>query len=87
MRSSQSHRGGGPEAQTFEAAAMIAPLHICENKAVQGGAVIGPFAAALLQRGRAVRNPRLCPHCRARLAGDALIDRGHAGIYCGRCDD
>ena len=50
------------------------------------GEVVSPFTAALLQRGRALRSPRMCPHCRTRLMpGEELIDLRHHGIRCEHC--
>ena len=56
-----------------------------DTGAVRGHEVVGSFAAALLQRGRALRSPALCPHCKSQLNGEALIDLGPHGIWCAHC--
>ena len=55
------------------------------GKLLSDGDLISPFAAALLQRGRYLRNRYQCPHCKASLLGEDVIDLGHRGIYCPRC--
>jgi len=55
------------------------------SRQLSGDDIIGPFAAALLQHTRLGRNPNRCPHCKALLNGEDVIDLGYKGIYCPRC--
>lgn len=55
------------------------------SKSLSGGDLLSPFAAALLQRGRYLRNRYQCPRCKVRLLGEDIIDLEHKGIYCSRC--
>ena len=56
------------------------------SRSLSGGDLIHPFTSALLQRGRHLRNPSLCPHCRQRLwNGNEIIDLGPKGLRCSLC--